>query len=68
MLHPDKSKPFFFQRGKVGVVLVHGFTGSPWEMLPVGEYLAALDITVSCKLLPGHGHADRDLNLTPHSH
>ncbi|MFP6664063.1 MAG: alpha/beta fold hydrolase [Deltaproteobacteria bacterium] len=37
------------------VVLVHGFTGSPWDLLPVGELLAEAGYEVSCRRLPGHG-------------
>ena len=32
--------PFFFEGGEVGCLLVHGFSGSPPEMRPMGEYLA----------------------------
>ncbi|MEO2167426.1 MAG: alpha/beta fold hydrolase [bacterium] len=42
--------------GERGVVsLVHGFTGSPWDLLPVGELLADAGYEVSCRRLPGHG-------------
>ena len=37
------------------VLLLHGFTGSPWELRPVGEALAARGIHVTCPRLPGHG-------------
>jgi carboxylesterase len=42
--------------GERGVVsLVHGFTGSPWDLLPVGEILADAGYEVACRRLPGHG-------------
>lgn len=45
----------------VGVLCVHGFTGSPAEMRPLGEYLARRGYTVHSVLLPGHGRAAEDL-------
>ncbi len=39
----------------VAVLLLHGFTGSPWELRPVGEALAARGAHVFCPRLPGHG-------------
>jgi carboxylesterase len=43
----------------VGVLLVHGYTGSPREMMPIGEALAARGIGSSGILLRGHGtHPD----------
>jgi carboxylesterase len=37
------------------VLLLHGFTGSPWEVRPLGEALAARGYHVHAPLLPGHG-------------
>nr|HRJ44044.1 alpha/beta fold hydrolase [Caldilineaceae bacterium] len=48
--------------GPVGVLLVHGFTGSPTEMRLVGEYLNQRGITVSAPCLPGHATTLDDLN------
>ena len=47
----------------VGVLLVHGFTGSPAGMRPWAEYLNKLGYTVRVPLLPGHGTKAEDLNL-----
>ena len=47
--------PFFLDGGPVGVLLIHGFTGSPPEMHVVGDYLHQRGLTVSGPLLPGHG-------------
>ena len=47
--NPDLDRsPFYFNRGqgRVGVLLIHGWTGSPPEMRPVGEYLAARGLVV----------------------
>jgi carboxylesterase len=57
-------KPFHFQGGPVGCLLIHGFTGAPPEMRPLGEYLAARGLTVSGPLLAGHGTHCRDLAKT----
>jgi len=48
---------------RVGVLLVHGFTGSPVSMRPWAEYLNKLGYAVSVPLLPGHGTRPEDLNL-----
>lgn len=39
----------------VGVLLVHGFTGSPAALRPLGVELAAHGYSVRIPLLPGHG-------------
>jgi esterase/lipase len=45
-----------------GVLLVHGFTGTPMSMRPWGEHLAAEAFAVRCPLLPGHGTRWQDCN------
>jgi carboxylesterase len=47
--------------GPLGVLLIHGFTGSVAETRPMGEYLAGVGLTVRCPLLPGHGTCPEDL-------
>ena len=46
------------------VFLLHGYTGAPSEMRPLGDYLHALGYTVSCVRLPGHGTSIKDLEAT----
>jgi carboxylesterase len=41
--------------------LLHGFTGTPFEMLPIGEALAKRGYGVCAPLLPGHGTRVEDL-------
>ena len=36
-------------------LLVHGFGGAPFEMLPVAKALEGLDCAISVPILPGHG-------------
>lgn len=47
--------PFFFEGGTTGCLLIHGFSGSPPEMRPMGEYLAEKGLTVLGVRLAGHG-------------
>ena len=58
------AEPFRAAGGRTGVLLVHGFTGSPASMVPWAESLAADGFTVSVPRLPGHGTSWRDLNRT----
>ena len=51
-------------RGRVGVLLSHGFTGSPASMKPWAEYLAAQGYAVSVPRLPGHGTTWQEMNKT----
>lgn len=58
-LDEAKTAPFTLGPGhaeaRVTVVLLHGFTGSPWEVRTLGEALAARGARVVCPRLPGHG-------------
>lgn len=45
----------------VAFVLIHGFTGSPAEMRPLGEALAQRGFRAVAPLLPGHGSHPDDL-------
>jgi esterase/lipase len=61
------AEPFGFPGGdgpdgRTGVLLVHGFTGTPMSMRPWGEHLAAAGFAVRCPLLPGHGTRWQDCN------
>ena len=39
----------------VGIVFVHGFTGSPAAMRPWADFMNSRGYTVSVLRLPGHG-------------
>lgn len=58
------ADPFHAEGGPTGVILSHGFTGSPQSMRPWAEHLAAAGYTVSAPLLPGHGTHWRDMEKT----
>lgn len=61
----QKSKePFCFVRGKVGCLLIHGFSGSPSEMRFLGEKLAEKGYTVKGVLLAGHGKTPEEMRAT----
>ena len=49
------AEPFYAEGGTIGVLLSHGFTGTPMEMRPLAVALAAAGYTVAVPLLPGHG-------------
>jgi carboxylesterase len=56
------DSPFAADGGPVGVVLSHGFTGTPASMRPWADHLAAAGYTVRLPLLPGHGATWRETN------
>ncbi|MGH8940752.1 MAG: alpha/beta hydrolase, partial [Actinomycetes bacterium] len=58
------AEPFHHDGGRVGVLLVHGFTGCPQSLRPWAEHLAAAGLTVSLPRLPGHGTTWQEMNLT----
>ena len=49
---------------RIGVLLSHGFTGSPASIVPWGQYLAKQGYAVSVPLLPGHGTTWQEMNGT----
>ncbi|MPM42418.1 Carboxylesterase [bioreactor metagenome] len=49
------AEPYLLPGGEHGVILVHGFTGSPSEMRLLGNYLNNLGYTVIAPRLTGHG-------------
>ncbi|MCX6761779.1 MAG: alpha/beta fold hydrolase [Candidatus Moranbacteria bacterium] len=56
------DKPFYFPgtNGRA-VLLVHGWTTTPYELRRLGKYLHAKGYTVSAPLLTGHGTVPADL-------
>jgi len=47
---------------RIGVLLSHGFTGSPASIVPWGRHLAGLGYGVAVPRLPGHGTTWQELN------
>jgi carboxylesterase len=64
--HPVQAgaEPFSSDGGPVGVLVCHGFTGSPRTVRPWAEHLAAAGLTVRAPRLPGHGTTWPDLGRT----
>jgi carboxylesterase len=51
----DKTAPFELGAGDDACLLLHGFTGTPWDVRPIGEALALAGCHVRAPRLPGHG-------------
>jgi len=58
------AEPFFHSGGSTGVLLCHGFTGSPGTLRPWADYLAEAGLTVSLPRLPGHGTTWQEMART----
>lgn len=61
--HPA-TLPVSHEGGPVGVLLCHGFTGSPASLRPWADYLAKAGYTVEVPRLPGHGTSLSAMSLT----
>ena len=63
--YPDftdtRCQPFDLPGGDHAVLLIHGFTGTPGHMRPLGDALHAAGYTVRGILLPGHGQTLDDM-------
>lgn len=55
------AEPFLFPGDKTGCLLIHGFTGTPFEMRELGEHLARQGHTVLGVRLFGHATQQDDL-------
>lgn len=55
---------FRFDGGQIGLLLQHGFTGSPASMRPFGAWLSKQGVTVVAPRLPGHGTSWEELETT----
>jgi carboxylesterase len=58
------AEPLAHQGGTTGVLLCHGFTGSPQSLRSWAGFLADAGLTVSVPLLPGHGTSWQEMNRT----
>jgi carboxylesterase len=65
LLH-ENAKDFYFPGNKTGILLIHGFTGSPSEMRYLGDYLKDRNFSVRGVLLKGHGTSPEDMKKTNH--
>ncbi|MBT6691421.1 alpha/beta fold hydrolase [Candidatus Parcubacteria bacterium] len=65
----DRAQPFEIITGdkhETLVVMVHGFTGSPYIMKHLAEFLAEAGLDVKAILLAGHGRSPQALGKTNH--
>jgi carboxylesterase len=58
------AEAFSHEGGATGVLLCHGFTGSPQSLRPWAEYLAAAGLSVVLPRLPGHGTTWQEMART----
>ncbi len=59
------SNDGFGENSRIGVVMSHGFTGSPVSLLEWAQYLADQGYAVRLPLLAGHGTTWQELARTP---
>lgn len=58
----NENYPKLYRGGKTGVLLIHGFTGAPYELTPLAEYLHNEGFTVYLARVAGHGSEPENLN------
>ncbi len=63
---PEVVRPLWLGSGPRGVLLLHGFAGTPPELRLLGERLAARGLRVHAPLLVGHGSSPEALAHTTH--
>ena len=63
VVQPD-AQPYAGGDGPTGVLLCHGFTGSPKSMIGWAKHLEAAGLRVLLPRLPGHGTSWQELNET----
>lgn len=62
------AEPFSLPGGRVGVLLVHGFTSTPYDVRALGSDLAVHGVASEGILLAGHGTRPEDLAATGLAH
>ncbi|MFA5021777.1 MAG: alpha/beta fold hydrolase [Patescibacteria group bacterium] len=63
IINPDKTI-YFPRSNEVGVLLLHGFTSTPYEFCDLAQYLADKGLTVFAPKIAGHGTTPQDLEKT----
>jgi carboxylesterase len=61
------TKLSFKNKSKIGVLVIHGFTGNPTSLAYYSEKLSKAGFNVETPLLPGHGTKWQDLNKVKNS-
>lgn len=65
-MDPEKTAPFELGHGDDACLLIHGFTGSPWDVRPLGDALAGRGYHVLGICLPGHGSTPEAMERVTH--
>lgn len=60
----DNRSPFSHRSGETGVLLIHGFTGSPGELRPLAQAFATAGFAVEVPVLAGHCRTIEEMNRT----
>src|SRR5512140_2984466 len=55
------AEPFLLPGGETGCLLIHGYTGTPFEMRMLGDFLAQAGYTVLAPRLSGHATQPEDM-------
>ena len=61
---PAGAEPFVHTGGRGGALVLHGLTGSPWEVRPLADALASAGFSVALPVLAGHATSVRALQGT----
>ncbi len=65
-MNRELAKEFYYKGNKTGILLIHGFTGTPAEVRLLGEFLRGKGYTVKGILLKGHGTSPADMRKCNH--
>jgi len=57
----EGAESFRFEGSRIGILVCHGFAGTPQSMYPIGKAFADAGYTVCAPRLKGHGTAPEDL-------
>ncbi len=61
----EDRRAYTLPAGRTGVLVLHGFMGSPISSRPLAEHLHQHGFTLHCPLLPGHGERPEKLKDVP---
>jgi carboxylesterase len=61
------TREFFFSGSQISALLVHGLTGTPYEMRHLGERLAGAGVRALGVRLAGHARSPEELGATNHN-
>jgi carboxylesterase len=64
---PEVVRPWTLGEGRRGVLLLHGFAGTPPELRRLGEHLARNGYRCRGPMLAGHGTTPQDLGASAHT-